>query len=230
MLWYWRDEFAFCNHLFGVYAGIGGLTNILIYFSNERKNSNKSTLDYIPSTDSFRETLSSMLWREGNNSSRKLTPDKFSFFAASVWIGILLGISGMEAWVKFKAPYVKKSLKFDIGRMVFAGVNAIELGIFSTMASTELIKSSNKNINWLILVPGAALISQVLFFTPNLLSAAKARVISDMSKAEKKAFFGKEIIQNETDTVNTESVKSEHMAYIFLEAIKLGSLLLFCFV
>lgn len=38
---------------------------------------------------------------------------------ALLWSGMILGISFLDSWVKFKTPTLDKSIGFDIGRTVF---------------------------------------------------------------------------------------------------------------
>ena len=43
-----------------------------------------------------------------------------------LWSGFVLAISGMEAWVKFKAPVCPRAFKLDTGRTIFPSLNAVE--------------------------------------------------------------------------------------------------------
>ena len=47
-----------------------------------------------------------------------------------IWIGMLLGISFLEAPLKFRAPNMTTSLGLGIGQLVFGALNKIEL-VFS---------------------------------------------------------------------------------------------------
>ena len=48
---------------------------------------------------------------------------------AFVWLGMVLGISFLEAPLKFWAPGVTLQLGLGIGRLVFGALNAVELGL-----------------------------------------------------------------------------------------------------
>lgn len=48
---------------------------------------------------------------------------------AFVWLGMVLGISFLEAPLKFRAPGVTLQLGLGIGRLVFGALNAVELGL-----------------------------------------------------------------------------------------------------
>ncbi len=44
-----------------------------------------------------------------------------------VWVGMVLGISFLESWLKFQAPGITIALGVGIGRLVFSALNKIEL-------------------------------------------------------------------------------------------------------
>ncbi len=44
-----------------------------------------------------------------------------------LWLGFLLSISFMEAWLKFQAEGVTQTIGLSIGRLVFAALNKIEI-------------------------------------------------------------------------------------------------------
>eukprot|EP00698_Gefionella_okellyi_P024503 TRINITY_DN866_c0_g1_i1.p1 TRINITY_DN866_c0_g1~~TRINITY_DN866_c0_g1_i1.p1 ORF type:complete len:143 (-),score=10.07 TRINITY_DN866_c0_g1_i1:743-1171(-) len=46
---------------------------------------------------------------------------------AAVWAGIVLGISFLEAWVKFRAKTLTRPVGLDVGRTVFKALNRVEL-------------------------------------------------------------------------------------------------------
>lgn len=54
-----------------------------------------------------------------------------------IWIGLISGISFLEAWLKFRAPGVTMQVGLGIGRLVFNALNKVEwvfalliLGVF----------------------------------------------------------------------------------------------------
>lgn len=46
--------------------------------------------------------------------------------AVFLWLGFLLAISFMEAWLKFQAPGVTISIGLGIGKLVFGALNKVE--------------------------------------------------------------------------------------------------------
>lgn len=49
----------------------------------------------------------------------------------TVWLSFILAISFMEAWVGLKAPLLRKNIAVDIGRHIFAALNAVDFGLAS---------------------------------------------------------------------------------------------------
>ncbi|TMW60061.1 hypothetical protein Poli38472_000103 [Pythium oligandrum] len=59
----------------------------------------------------------------------KLAPIASATFLAILWLGFVLAISFTEAWIKFRAPFISRYLALDVGRVVFAALNAVEAGL-----------------------------------------------------------------------------------------------------
>lgn len=51
---------------------------------------------------------------------------KYGFVLSFVWIGFLLAISFMEAWVKFRAESLDLPTALDVGTHVFGALNMVE--------------------------------------------------------------------------------------------------------
>lgn len=60
-----------------------------------------------------------------------------------LWAGMILGISCLEAWVKFKAPSLRKPVGLDVGRTVFRAFHRVQWAllilIFVLSATTYLV-------------------------------------------------------------------------------------------
>eukprot|EP00536_Pseudo-nitzschia_multiseries_P010026 jgi/Psemu1/288849/fgenesh1_pg.294_\ len=52
-----------------------------------------------------------------------------SLLVSTLWLGFVLAISGMEAWIKFRAPVCPRAFALDIGRTVFPALNAVEVAL-----------------------------------------------------------------------------------------------------
>jgi hypothetical protein len=59
--------------------------------------------------------------------------------AAFVWLGMVLGISFLEAPLKFRAPGITPRLGLGIGRIVFTALNRVELVLAAVVAVALLV-------------------------------------------------------------------------------------------
>ena len=57
-----------------------------------------------------------------------------------IWIGMLIGISFLEAPLKFRAPNITLPLGLGIGKLVFSALNKFEI-VFSLLLTFWLIKN-----------------------------------------------------------------------------------------
>ncbi len=87
-----------------------------------------------------------------------------------MWVGCIVAISFMEAWLKFRAPGVTLPIGLGIGKLVFAALNKIEW-IFAAVISINLwlIKEGigNKILSWFVL-PFGILLLQTIWLLPAL--------------------------------------------------------------
>lgn len=119
---------------------------------------------------------------------------------ALTWATMILAVSFTEAWVKFKAPFLKKWVAVDVGRHVFAALNSIELALAGSFWLGRLrqccclatsSKASSKAISsvfwkdaafysqphfFLPAIATLALIAQVFLISPVLFLQAKSRI------------------------------------------------------
>jgi hypothetical protein len=58
---------------------------------------------------------------------------------AFCWLGMVLGISFLEAPLKFRAPGVTLAVGLGIGRLVFRALNRVEVGLLVVLVVTAVI-------------------------------------------------------------------------------------------
>ncbi|GJM33334.1 MAG: hypothetical protein DHS20C18_23350 [Saprospiraceae bacterium] len=89
-----------------------------------------------------------------------ITTVKYPVAVAAIflWLGFVLAISFMEAWLKFRAPGVTVPIGLGIGRLVFSALNKV-----------EWILAILIFINILYLKTAVFTIENVFFFIPLLL-------------------------------------------------------------
>lgn len=74
-----------------------------------------------------------------------MKPKNFSVAIAAIfiWIGAVVAISFMEAWLKFQAPGITIPLGLGIGRLVFAALNKLEWVLaISILVNLFVVKNS----------------------------------------------------------------------------------------
>jgi len=78
--------------------------------------------------------------------NRKDLIDRSTACIALIWLGMVLGISFLEAPVKFMAPSVTLEIGLDIGRYVFRAFNKVEC-VFALVIAILLIIIRRKNLS-----------------------------------------------------------------------------------
>ncbi|MDX6182442.1 hypothetical protein SGQ44_07750 [Flavobacterium sp. Fl-77] len=135
-------------------------------------------------------------------SIRKIAITAISF----TWCGLIIGISFIESWLKFRAPNVTLSIGLGIGKLVFGVLNKIEiLLLFTIIIISFNIMSQILKINKLLfLIVIIALVLQTFWILPILDFRAKS-IIEGLKPIP--SFF--------------------HLYFILLELIKLVALFTF---
>ncbi|BDS12689.1 hypothetical protein [Aureispira anguillae] len=116
-----------------------------------------------------------------------------------IWSGMVLGISFLEAPLKFQAPNITLSLGLGIGQLVFAALNKFEC-LFVLFLLVWLIfqyKQLDKLTTLVLLIPLVIVTIQSLWLLP-LLSTRIDKILAGISIAK----------------------SNHHFYYVVLEAIK----------
>ncbi len=90
-----------------------------------------------------------------------------TIFISMLWLGFVLAISFMEAWVKFKAPFLPRYVGFDIGRTVFGALIAVEAGLCSGLWLIQWV-GANSTIDVLLLILMIIYLTQAMWLYPKL--------------------------------------------------------------
>jgi len=93
------------------------------------------------------------------------------------WIGIVCGISFLEAWLKFRAPGVTTPIGLGIGRLVFNALNKIEWVLAIAVAASAIVHTYSllSARNAFLLVAVIILAVQTIWLLPVL--DARAQVV-----------------------------------------------------
>ena len=84
------------------------------------------------------------------------------------WLGMVLGISFLEAPLKFRAPGVTPQLGLGIGRLVFRALNSVEVVLAVVVAVALVAGSPARATVAAYVVTAAALVVQLLVVRPRL--------------------------------------------------------------
>lgn len=120
-----------------------------------------------------------------------------------VWAGLVLGISFLEAPVKFTAPSLSRAVGLDVGRHVFAALNKVEIGFGVLGLGLWFLAGFDPRVQWGFAGVIVILVLQTAWLLP---------VLSEQAQT---------IIQGGGGS----SAGYTHVAYIFLEVAKVAGLL-----
>ncbi len=128
----------------------------------------------------------------------------YSKAAIFIWLGFVLAISFMEAWLKFRAPGITIPLGLGIGRLVFAGLNKVEWFFALTTLLQFIIYKWFPKISLLYVLIWVILLVQTFYMLPFLDQRA-------------------EVILNGGEVPHSRM----HFIYIVVEAVKVVCLAIF---
>ena len=120
-----------------------------------------------------------------------------------VWAGLVLGISFLEAPVKFTAPSLTRAVGLDVGRHVFAALNKVEIGLGVLALGLLFLAGPDPRIRWGLGGVLLILVLQTGWLLPVLSQQAETIIQGGKGPAANYA----------------------HLAYVFLEVAKVAGLL-----
>lgn len=86
----------------------------------------------------------------------------------AVWLGLIIGISFIEAPLKFTAPGITLPLGLGIGRLVFAAMNIVEIVLFLGLLLATVKRSVGRVWWWATGIIGVLLMLKVAVIRPGL--------------------------------------------------------------
>jgi len=116
-----------------------------------------------------------------------------------IWAGMIIGISFMEAPLKFRAPNMTMPIALGVGQLVFGALNKVE--IFFSLLSVVLVFVLRSDMNKMSILLTAGLALIVMMQSVWLLPALDERA---------------------TQVINgiTPTTSSKHLYYVICEVIK----------
>lgn len=92
-------------------------------------------------------------------------------FLTTLWLGFVLAISFMEAWIKFRAPFLPRHYGLDVGRTVFSALQSVECGLCLGLWLVSWLAPAAVNVPApfsTLITTTALLLLQVAWFYPRL--------------------------------------------------------------
>lgn len=87
---------------------------------------------------------------------------------AFLWAGMILGISFLESWVKFKTPTLDKAVGLDVGRTVFRYFQRVQMGCLIVVVLLEILHKPALLSNLLLGILLSILVLQIHWIFPIL--------------------------------------------------------------
>lgn len=100
-----------------------------------------------------------------------------------VWVGIIVGISFIEAPLKFQAPEITIPRGLGIGRLVFSAMNIVEFVLVVVLTAATLIAGFPRRIRWVLGGLWLLLLAKVVWIRP-LLNARTDAVLAGQDPGE----------------------------------------------
>ena len=156
---------------------------------------------------------------------------------ALVHVGLVLGVSFTESWVKLRAPLLERHVGLDVGRHVFSALNVVELVVSATsvlaLASRDLLVAPQRGRPHPLAVAPVATLAVVLLQALVLAPALERRaffVIADKLKDKRHATRAEEELYKELKAktaLTTPPGMWVHHVYVLLELAKVVGLAYF---
>jgi hypothetical protein len=156
---------------------------------------------------------------------------KIELILTTLWLGFVLAISFMEAWVKFKAPFCPRHFALDIGRNIFPALNAIEVALCLShwmLWLRTLNETATALGYYLLMLLTIFMCLEVGYLTP-LLEIHRKAILFAALKEENKTIEVKNIEawkelekeMKEAKSIGPKKAKTRHFMYVTIEVLKL---------
>lgn len=93
---------------------------------------------------------------------------KILTIAVLLWAGMVLGISFLESWIKFRAPLLTKPAGLDVGRTVFSAFHKVQC-VWLLLTMSLMLPIQRSFNDWILLISVAfILFIQIVWLHPQL--------------------------------------------------------------
>lgn len=120
-----------------------------------------------------------------------------TLFVPMLWVGMLVGISFLEAPLRFRAPGVTLTIGLGIGRLVFRALNAAEVALLAVLVGAVLVTRPDAPAGVLLAATAGVLAVQLVGVRPPL-NRRSDRVLAGEQLPRSKphlAYVGLEVVK-----------------------------------
>lgn len=120
-----------------------------------------------------------------------------TLFVPMLWVGMLVGISFLEAPLRFRAPGVTLTIGLGIGRLVFRALNAAEVALLAVLVGAVLVTRADAPAGVLLAATAGVLAVQLVGVRPPL-NRRSDRVLAGEQLPRSKphlAYVGLEVVK-----------------------------------
>jgi hypothetical protein len=141
----------------------------------------------------------------------------------------------MEAWLKFRAPFLPKPLALDVGRTIFPALNSVELAMCLSLwinirRWTGIgMEATMMGLSSCLVIPTLVLLLDVAFLTPQLVLRGKQIVLEyattypEATKVPEDSPVVQDLVK-ELKGKHPARKDLWHVIYVVLEAVKVFTL------
>lgn len=160
----------------------------------------------------------------------KLVPANYAqVLLLSTWLSFSLAISFTEAWIKFRAPLLRKHIAVDVGRHVFAALHAVQLGIVSALwCSRRWMTASSSNVSnpYLLAVATTLQLALSFWIGPFLYARAQDKMIHEAGHRHYLTSDETNALKKVAKNIKSLNIpgKKWHVVYVVVETIMIITL------
>ncbi|KAG7395983.1 hypothetical protein PHYBOEH_002926 [Phytophthora boehmeriae] len=151
-------------------------------------------------------------------------------FLSLLWLGFVLAISCTESWVKFRAPFLPRHLALDLGRTMFAALNAVEIGLCVGLWLLHYVVASSSagDAFWRLIIATLLLAVQVSWLYPKLELTAEFALYEELKELDDEQLSFNQKMQfgemRHKVQIQDKPHRMYHFLYMAAEAVKLLTL------
>ncbi|CAH0473586.1 unnamed protein product [Peronospora belbahrii] len=150
-------------------------------------------------------------------------------FLSLIWLGFVLAISCTESWLKFRAPFMPRHLALDLGRTMFAALNAVEIGIcVGLWVLYYVVSSTSGDAVWRLVIVTLLVVMQIAWLYPKLELSAEFAIYEELKELDNENLSFNQKMQlgemRHKVQIQSKPAKIYHILYMGCETVKILTL------